>query len=354
MNTDELSERLLGTALAALDMWSIHLGDQLGLYDVLRKHSALSPVELSELADVDRRYATEWLEQQTVTGFLAVDDPSRPADDRRYSLPNDHAEALTDRDSLAYMAPLMRALAAAGTQIPALVHAYRNGGGVPWSQYGSAMRTGQADTNRPWFLRVLGTEWLPEVPELHQRLLAGAKVADVGCGEGWSSIGIALAYPDSTIDGYDLDAASIEAARRHAEDSGVGDRVRFHCGDVAEINGSSSYDVVAAFECIHDLANPIEVLAAMRAIARPDGHVVVMDERVPEEFTGPGDDLERLMYGLSLMICLPDGMSHHPSAGTGTVMRPATLRSYAQSAGFADIETLPIENDMWRFYRLSR
>jgi 2-polyprenyl-3-methyl-5-hydroxy-6-metoxy-1,4-benzoquinol methylase len=173
----------------------------------------------------------------------------------------------------------------------------------------------------------------------------------VGCGLGWSSIGIALAYPDATVDGYDVDGPSIEAARRNAREAGVDDRVRFHAVDAATVE-EDPYDAVFAFECVHDLSDPVGVLATMRRLAGERGAVVVMDERVAETFTAPGDDVERLMYGYSLLCCLADGMAHQPSAGTGTVMRPATLRRYAVDAGFADVEILDIENDFFRFYRL--
>ena len=173
----------------------------------------------------------------------------------------------------------------------------------------------------------------------------------MGCGLGWSSIGIALAYPDASVDGYDVDGPSVEAARRNAREAGVDDRVRFHLVDAGTVHGAT-YDAVFAFECIRDLPDPVGVLAAMRRLAGVDGAVVVMDERVAETFTTPGDDVERLMYGYSLMCCLADGMAHQPSAGTGTVMRPSTLRRYAVEAGLAEVEILDIANDFFRFYRL--
>ncbi len=308
---------------------------------------------MAETAKIDTRYATEWLEQQTVTGFLDVAGPDLPSDERRYELPASHAEVLTDPDSLNYLAPFMRLMTAAGMQIPALLEAYRTGTGVGWPQYGPDMRTGQADMNRPWFLKALGTEWFPAVPELDQRLRAGARVADIGCGEGWSSIALAVAYPEAVVDGYDLDEPWVSAAREHAEKAGVAARVTFLAGDAGAADRDGHYDVVTAFECVHDLARPVEVLATMRRLAKRDGQVIVMDERVAEQFPCRGDDVERLMYGFSLLICLPDGLSHSPSAGTGTVMRPDMLRRYAEEAGFAGLEVLPIENDLWRFYRLS-
>jgi hypothetical protein len=157
------------------------------------------------------------------------------------------------------------------------------------------------------------------------------------------------------VDGFDLDAPSIEAARKNAAEAGVGDRVRFHLADAAAVVApEGGYDLVTAFECVHDLPDPVGVLAAMRRLAGDEGTVLVMDERVAERFTAPGDDVERLMYGYSLLCCLPDGLAHQPSAATGTVMRADTLRGYAGRAGFGGIEILPIENDFFRFYRLVR
>ncbi|MGI8722483.1 MAG: class I SAM-dependent methyltransferase [Geodermatophilaceae bacterium] len=352
MDTEELSQRLFEAALGAIDMWSVYVGEKLGLYAALAQRETLTGAELAAAAQIDPRYATEWLEQQAVTGLLEVDDSDLPGVQRRYELPPSHAEVLTDPDSLNYLAPFMRLMTAAGMQLPTLLEAYRTGGGVGWRQYGPDMRTGQADMNRPWFLGALGTDWFPAVPDLDERLRAGARVADIGCGEGWSSIAMALAYPDAVVDGYDLDEPSVQAARAHADEAGVSGRVRYFAGDAAAADRDGDYDVVTAFECIHDLARPVDVLATMRRLAKPDGQVIVMDERVAERFPGRGDDIERLMYGFSLFVCLPDGLSHSPSAGTGTVMRPDTLRRYAAEAGFAGLEVLPIENDLWRFYRL--
>ena len=183
-----------------------------------------------------------------------------------------------------------------------------------------------------------------------------ARVADVGCGAGWSSIALARAYPQARVDGFDLDAPSIELARRHAAAAGVADRVAFHARDAADPALAGAYDLVLAFETIHDMARPVEALRTMGRLAGAGGAVIVMDERVGEAFTAPGDPTERLFYGSSILFCLPtglaDGTPERPSAGTGTVMRPATFRRYALEAGFGGVEILPIEHDFFRFYRL--
>ncbi len=360
MDTDAFLDHLFDSALGAFDTLSVFVGDQLGLYEALRQHGALTPDGLAKHTGMHPRYAREWLEQQTVAGILVVEDAAAHADDRRFVLPAEHAAVLADRDSLAFFAPFARVISAAAIQLPALLEAYRTGGGVRWEQFGEAMRTGQADANRPLFLHALGTDWLPSLPDVHRRLTEGGRVADIGCGDGWSSVGIALSYPETTVDGFDLDESSVRAATGHAASYGLADRVRFHAVDAADPAEATEateateggYDLVTAFECVHDLADPVGVLAGMRRLVKPGGTVLVMDERVPERFTGPGDPVEQLMYGMSLLICLPDGMSHDGSRATGTVMRPDTLRGYAGEAGFSGIEVLPIENDLFRFYRL--
>jgi hypothetical protein len=122
--------------------------------------------------------------------------------------------------------------------------------------------------------------------------------------------------------------------------------------DPSEADQGEGYDLVRAFECIHDMPYPVRVLAAMRSMAGEGGTVIVMDENVQQEFVAPGDEIERLMYGFSTLVCLPDGMSHPDSAGTGTVMRPSVFEGYAKEAGFGGVEILPIDGGFWRFYRL--
>ena len=190
------------------------------------------------------------------------------------------------------------------------------------------------------------------MPDVHERLLAGARVGDVACGAGWSSIGIALAYPDARVDGYDVDEASIELARANAAASGVADRVTFHVRDIAAGPPPGEYDLVCVFEAIHDMARPVEALRSVRAMAGGGGAVLVMDERTADTFNAPGDEIERIFYGFSLVLCLPAGMAEEESAATGTVMRADTLRGYAQAAGFGGVEVLDIEHPMFRLYRL--
>jgi ubiquinone/menaquinone biosynthesis C-methylase UbiE len=346
---DALGERLFDASRAVLDVYNVHLGDRLGLYRALADRGATTADELADAAGIHPRYAREWLEQQAVSGILELDGEGG---ERRFVLPAGHAEALVDRDSLAYAAPLARAAVAAGRPLPQLIEAFRSGGGVPWSAYGADGREAQADMNRVEFIHRLGSEWLPALPDVDARLRRpGARIADLACGAGWSSVAMARAYPEARVDGFDLDEASIELARATAVAEGVDDRVRFHVRDVSADERPGGYDLVTVFEALHDMARPVEALSAMRRLAEPGGAVLVMDERTNEELT-IGDPHEQYLYGFSVLVCLPAGMSEEDSAATGTVMRPATFAGYARAAGFDDVEVLGIEHELFRFYRL--
>ena len=351
---DVLVGRLFEAAIGAMDLMTIYVGDRLGLYAGVAALGAATPAELAAHTGTNPRYVREWLEQQAVTGLLSVDDVSAAPAQRRYALPAGHDEVLLHERSLSYLGGVARCVVGVGRPLDALLTAFRQGGGVPYPAYGEDTREGIAAMNRPLFHHLLGSEWLPAVPDVHARLQAAppARVADMGCGVGWSSIALARAYPNVVVDGYDVDEASIARARANAAEAGLADRVRFHLHDAAHPTPARRYDLVTAFETVHDMARPVEALRHMRDLVIQGGAVIVADERVGEEFQAPGDDIERLNYGFSVLHCLAVGLAEEPSVGTGTVMRPHTLREYAAAAGYRRVEVLPIENDLWRFYRL--
>jgi 2-polyprenyl-3-methyl-5-hydroxy-6-metoxy-1,4-benzoquinol methylase len=348
---DAFVERLFRSSVEAMDVLAIYIGDRLNLYRTLAA-GPLSPPALASAAGIDPRYAREWLEQQAATGVLSVDDASAPEDERRFSLPAAHADALIDPDSPFAMAPLCRSIAAAAHAAPAVVEAFRTGEGVAWDAYGADMIEAQGDFNRPWLLGSFATEHLASIPDVHARLRAGGRVADVACGVGWAGIAIALAYPSAVIDGFDSDDESISLARRNAARAGVADRALFHVRDASEPASRGRYDLAVVVEAVHDLSRPVEVLAAIRSMLKTDGSLIVADERTEDAFVAPAAETERLFYGYSILTCLPSAMHEKPSAATGTVMRRGTLERYASQAGFTDFTVLPVEHEFLRFYRL--
>jgi 2-polyprenyl-3-methyl-5-hydroxy-6-metoxy-1,4-benzoquinol methylase len=352
---DELVERLFGSALGALDLLCVYLGDRLGLYKVLADAGPSSSAELASAAGVNERYAREWLEQQAMTGILEAVDPDASDAERLYAVPAGHGEVLLDAGSLNHMAPLAQLLVACALPIHAVAAAFGTGEGVPYADYGADLHEGVARANRPLFDNLLATEWLPAVPAIHDRLNGDppARVADVACGLGRSSIAIARAYPKVTVDGIDLDQASITRAQQLLPASGVDDRVAFHCQDAAHAELSGRYDLVTIFEALHDMSYPVDGLRTARLLLSEGGRVLVGDEKAAERFALDAGDVERLYYGFSVLHCLPVGMVGENAAGTGTVMREDTVRGYAEEAGFAACEVAPIESDLWRFYVLT-
>ncbi len=367
---DALVERLFDATVGALELFSVYLGWRLGLYQAMSRAEPVTADQLATFAGIDRRYAREWLEQQAVAGFVTVvtgdgdtadSDGASPgrslpvdgggAGHRRYLLPDAHREVLADAESLAHVTPFAPMLVGIAGTLPEVADAYRNGVGVPFHHYGTDLRHGQGAINRPSFRHEL-SGWFAAMPELDRRLRAvpPARVADLGCGQGYSTIAIKRAYPDADVTGFDLDSASIAEATRLATDTGV--TVAFRLADAGSIPDTGRYDLICLFESLHDMPRPVAALVAARQALAPGGTVLVADERVADTFTAPGDAVERMMYGWSVTHCLPASRVEPGSAALGTVLRAGTVRRLGYEAGFAQVSELPIEHDFFRFYRL--
>jgi predicted O-methyltransferase YrrM len=351
--TEALQERLFGDALGALELYTIYLGVRLGLYRSLAKSGPATSSQLAARTGTAERYVREWLEQHAASELLAVDDPRAEPLARRYWLPPEHIAVLADPDDLRYEASTGVDIVRAGRWLPQLVEAFRVGNApppLPWEP------EGRAEPNRARFINLLGTEWLPAIVDVDSRIRAEppARVLDVACGTGWSSIAMAQAYPHIIVDGIDLDHDAISAARRNAEQAGVANRVRFSVIDAADLHGPGRYDLITIIEALHDMSRPVEALNAARQMITDNGTVLVVDGLVAEEFRVPASPRERTEYGWSVVSCLPGAMADPHTAATGAVMRPPVLHHYAVQAGFAEVEILPIDTDYWRFYRLLR
>jgi 2-polyprenyl-3-methyl-5-hydroxy-6-metoxy-1,4-benzoquinol methylase len=352
---DALVGRLVEATIGMMDVMSVYLGDRLGLYRALHERGPATADELASRAGIDPRYAREWLEQQAVTGILEVDEVAAPGEERHYRLPDAYADPLLNLDSTSSIAPLLRSAVANAKVLPQLLEAYRTGGGIAWSDYGPDMIEAQGDSNRPWLVGSFGTELLPAIAGIHERLVADppARVADIACGVGWASIAIARAYPKVRVDGFDLDESSIGLARQNARDAGLSDRVTFQVRDVAEAE-AGAYDLAVIIEAVHDMTQPVDVLASVRRMLRPDGVALIADEKTEDTFTAPAGDAERLFYGFSILTCLPAAMTERPTAAIGTVMRADTMRRLGSEAGFRNFERLDDpELESLRFYRMT-
>ncbi|PYI39632.1 SAM-dependent methyltransferase [Arthrobacter psychrolactophilus] len=348
------SDRVMAAATGFADLVSIAMGDKLGWYRALAAAGGegLTPEALAQRTGTDPRYAREWLEQQAVSGLLNASWQMENGG-FRFSLPPGAEATLVDEDSLENLAPMVRMFLAGIANFPELMRAYRFGGGVPWAVVGDGARDSQARGNKAWYETRLAAA-LAGVGDVHATLSkSGSRILDLGAGYGWSTLALATAYPQASVVGIDIDEPSILRAREHASERHLSDRVEFLHADAAGWQEPDSADAVFIFEALHDMPFPVRVLASMHTMVKPDGVVVVMDEAVADAFDPPGDEVERLMYAYSLLICLPDSLATSGSVGTGTLMRQSTLERYALDAGFSRVERLPIEEfSVFRFYRL--
>jgi ubiquinone/menaquinone biosynthesis C-methylase UbiE len=347
-----LADRLFRDMTGALELLTVYLGERLGLYQALHADGPATSAELAARTGTVERYIREWLEHHAASGLLEVDDPAAGPLARRYCLPPGHVPVLADTGDVRYQAFNGAEIVRAARWMPQVAEAIRSGGApppLPWAP------EGRPEFNRAVFLNLLAKQWLPAIADVDLRLCSEppARVADLACGTGWSSIAMAQAYPLISVDGFDLDTDAIAAARRNAGEAGLTDRVTFTAADASGPGVSGQYDLVTIIEGLHDMSRPVDALRVARAMLREPGCVIVADELVEDEFTAPASIQEQYHYAWSVVACLPAVMGDPDTAATGAVMRPATLRRYAVDAGFRDVEVLPVNAGMLRFYRLT-
>jgi 2-polyprenyl-3-methyl-5-hydroxy-6-metoxy-1,4-benzoquinol methylase len=347
-----LAGRLFRDMAGALELLTVYLGERLGLYQALHADGPATSAELAGRTGTTERYVREWLEHHAASGLLEVDDPAAGPLARRYTLPPGHAPVLADTGDVRYQAFKGAEIVRAARWIPEVAQAIRGGGGpapLPWAP------EGRPEFNRAVFLNLLARQWLPAIADVDLRLRSEppARVADLACGTGWSGIAMAQAYPLISVDGFDLDADAIQAARCNAQEAGLADRVTFTAADASGPGVSGRYDLVTIIEGLHDMSRPADALRVARGMLREPGCVLVADERVEDQFTAPASVEEQYHYAWSVVACLPAVMGDPETAATGAVLRPATLRRYALEAGFRSLEILPVEAGLLRFYRLT-
>jgi len=344
---ETFQERLFTELNSGMSILNLQLGHRLGLFQALNGSGPTDSATLAERTGYSERYLREWLECMAVGGYLDYDLATTT-----FSLPPEHSEVLTNPDSGWSAVGVLGWLSSFGNLMPQLIQAFKSGNGVPYDDYGLDMVTAQGMSTRPMFVNDYVSSWIPTMPDIESKLEQGGKVADVGCGVGWSSIALAKGFPNVEIDAIDPDDLSIEEAKRIAKEEGVSEQINFHVSTVEEADVEGPYHLVTAFECIHDMPYPVQALKRMRDLADADGAVLIADEAVEDKLEDNMNFMGHFFYNFSVLHCLPQAMGFPDSAATGTVIRPSVLRGYADAAGYKDVEILPIENPQFRFYRL--
>ena len=370
-----LAQQIVGMLGSATELLTIELGRRFGLYRALQESGPTTAPAFAAATRIAPRYAREWLEQQAAAGYLTVLEPGVFRRERLFVLPDLHVPVLVDETHPAHVAPAASLFAGVALAFPELVEDFRQGRGVAFEEYGPELRGGLGALNRPGFTHEL-RGWVEALPDRAAALDAGGAVLDAGCGVGWSTIALANAFPKARIVGLDLDEASIIEARRNAIDAGVSDRVSFvhgNAGDATTVRAAaavagtgtgtaettvdtdaaaSGFDLVTVFEALHDMGRPVDALAGFRALLRPGGALLVADERVADAFHAGAEPVERMLYAMSVLHCLPATTAESGTVFNGTVLRAPTLRRWAAQAGFGRVDVLDIENPFWRFYRI--
>ncbi len=313
-------------AAAGISVLLVHLGDRLGLYAAMADGQPVTSAELAERTGTHERLVREWLANQFVGGYVEHD-----AESDRFRLPAEHAFVLADESSPAFAQGLFDLVAAAYQSIDAELGAFRTGHGLTWGDHHPSLFPATERAFRPGYQAHLVQEWIPAVDGLHEKLTSGARVADVGCGHGASTVVLATAYPRSTFVGYDYHAPSLEVARHNAEKAGVGDRVRFELADATDITGS--YDLVLFCDCWHDTADPSGAARAARGALSDGGCVLLVEPYAADTLENNVSPLGRFGYGISTVVCTPCSVSGG-GPGLGAQAGEARTRAVFAEVGF--------------------
>jgi SAM-dependent methyltransferase len=313
---------------ATLNAALVVMGEQLGLYRALAGTGALTPSELAERTDSAERYVREWLNAQAAGGYVDY----HPTEGR-YSLPPEQTVALTDEDSPAYLPGLFQDAFGSVLDSPRITDAARTGAGVGWHEHNHHVHEGTERFFRPGYNANLVASWLPALDGVVERLQQGARVADVGCGHGASTILMAQAFPESTFVGSDYHAASIETARRRAEQAGVADRIRFEVEPAAAYTGEG-YDFVTMFDCLHDMGDPVGAARHVLGTLAPNGTWMIVEPAAGDRVEDNLNPIGRAYYGFSTLLCTPASLSQDVGLALGAQAGEARLREVVTAGGF--------------------
>jgi 2-polyprenyl-3-methyl-5-hydroxy-6-metoxy-1,4-benzoquinol methylase len=313
---------------ATLNAALVVMGDKLGLYRAMAGAGGLTSDELAARTGTAERYVREWLNAQAAGGFVTYD-----SDNDRYALPPEQAVALTDEDSPAYLPGFFQIALGSVIDSPRITEKARSGAGLAWGEHVHDVHEGCERFFRPGYNAHLIAEWLPALDGVVEKLEQGARVADVGCGHGASTILMAKAFPNSTFAGSDSHAGSIEIARERAEQACVADRVSFQTAPASAFGGSG-YDLVTMFDCLHDMGDPVGAARHVGSTLKPDGTWMIVEphagDRVEENFNPVG----RAYYAFSTLLCTPASLSQEVGMALGAQAGEARIRDIVEMAGF--------------------
>ena len=315
----------VGDVGAALAGSMVVIGDRLGLYRAMQGAGPITSEALARATGTSERYIREWLGAQAATGYVVYDG------DGRYELPDEHAVPLTDETSPACVIGAFETAIGAVQATDRIAEAFVTGEGIGWGDHDSHVHTGCERFFRPGYVNFLTSAWIPALDGVEDRLGTGISVADVGCGHGASTIHLAATYPESTFTGFDPHDRSVETARKRAADAGVSDRARFEQAPASGISGT--YDLIAFFDCLHDLGDPVGALRAAKEHLEPDGTILLVEPMAGDQVEDNLNPVGAAYYAFSTLLCTPNALSQERALALGAQAGEQRLRDVAAEAG---------------------
>jgi 2-polyprenyl-3-methyl-5-hydroxy-6-metoxy-1,4-benzoquinol methylase len=320
--------KMADDAAAAAGGLSVAIGDRLGLYSAMAGAGPVTAQALADRTGLVERYIAEWLGVQAGMGYVTYDPESHT-----FTLPDEHAAVLADENSPTFLAGFFPVLRSIYATEDGLINAFRVGGGVNWDEHSDPLYRGTARLFRPGYRANLVDAWLPALDGVVDKLKAGARVADLGCGFGYSTIIMAQAFPRSTFVGIDYHAPSIDAAGKTAAEAGVADRASFEVAGGTNFRGSG-FDLVTTFDCLHDMGDPPGVARRIREALKDDGTWMIVEPAASGRLEENFHPIGRFFLAASLAICLPSAMAQHGSLALGNHAGEDAVRTVALDAGF--------------------
>jgi SAM-dependent methyltransferase len=332
-STEAFIEQAMADLAASYGGVMISIGHKLGLYRALAGQGPVSSYELAARTGCEERYVREWLNSQVAGGYLAYHDESET-----YELPSEHVPVLVDEDSPVFLPPAFEIPASMWFDQERTLEAFRTGAGIPWADHDERLSCGVAVFYRNAYRAALVPEWLPALNDVVEKLERGARVADVGCGHGHSTVLMASAFEQSRFVGIDTHDASLEAARANAEAAGVAERVEFRRADAGSYPGVD-YDLICFFDCLHDLGDPVGAARRAYEALADDGTLMVVEPFAGDAVSENLGPVGRLYYSASTAVCVPHSRSEEVGLALGAQAGPARLADVFREAGFRSIRT---------------
>ncbi len=317
---------------AALNCALVVMGDKLGYYRCLADHGATTASELAQRTSTGDKYATEWLNAQAAGGFVTYDPAAQT-----YLLPAEHAIALTDETSPAFLPGFFQIAFGTIADAGRIIALAPDGDGLAWGEHSSDVHEGCERFFQPGYAANLVAYWLPALDGVTAKLERGARVHDLACGHGASTVIMAAAYPQSTFVGSDGHAASVTTAQERADEAGVGDRIEFVAASATELapeRSGAGYDLVTTFDALHDMGDPVGAARRVYDALAPDGTWMVVEPAAGDRPEDNFNPVGRAYYGFSTLLCTPSSLSQDVGLAIGTQAGPARIRDIVTAAGF--------------------